>query len=396
MKIVDDIYEYNYSFPTGSGRYHSVGLHRVAQVRNGQPIANHNAVFLAHGSEGSFDIDFMNAVQPTQSLAVYLARNGVDVWGIDYGWALVPLSETDFSFMQNWGLQRDIDDLEAALLLARTIRAATGSDGGRFPLLGFSYSGWTGFALLNQEAKRSCQTRQVREFIPVDLPFLTNDSSLQSGACAGEAAYRQYWEQGYYDDDSGSAYQTIGTLAQTDPNGLSPVLPPYTNSQSSLVVGAAPWLYGGLIPASAHYVAGIFGPGGINSIPVGFQYVDVSDWNKALASLTPYQPMLEGAEINAVTCGDGNPAYSDSLSLVMVPVFYVGAAGGEGNLGLYTLTQLGSQDIQHYVVSFYPPDQVWLDYGHDDLMVADNAKDVVWSRILDWLKDHQDDSSCSE
>jgi hypothetical protein len=99
VKIVDDIYEYNYSFPTGSGRYHSVGLHRVAQVRNGQPIANHNAVFLAHGSEGSFATDFMNAMQPTQSLAVYLASNGIDVWGIDYGWALVPLSETDFTFM---------------------------------------------------------------------------------------------------------------------------------------------------------------------------------------------------------------------------------------------------------------------------------------------------------
>jgi hypothetical protein len=143
-------------------------------------------------------------------------------------------------------------------------------------------------------------------------------------------------------------------------------------------------------------VAGVFGPGGINSVPVGLQYTRVSTWNNGLASTTPYQPILEEADLDGVTCGDANPDYSDSLRLVKVPVFYVGAAGAEGNLGLYTLTQLGSQDIQHYVVNFYPPDQAELDYGHDDLMIADNAKDVVWSRILDWLKDHQDDSSCSE
>jgi hypothetical protein len=365
-------------------------------VQNGRPLVRHNAVFLAHGSEGSFDTDFMNSAEPSHSIAVYLASNGIDVWGIDYGWALVPLSETDFTFMQNWGLQRDVDDLEAAILLARIIRAATGSDGGRFPLLGFSSSGGTGFALLNQEAKRPCRTRQVRAFIPMDLAFLTNDPSFQSAVCASEAIFRGYWGQGFYDDDSGSYFEIIGNLAQTDPNGLSPVFPPYTNLQSSLVLGAAPWLLGLVIPPSAHYVSGVFGPGGINSIPVGLQYTRVSTWNKGLASTTPYQPILEEAELEGVTCGDANPNYSDSLRLVKAPVFYVGAAGAEGNLGLYTLTQLGSQDIQHYVVSFYPPDQAELDFGHFDLMSADNAQDVVWSRILQWLQDHTDDNSCSE
>jgi len=36
------------------------------------------------------------------------------------------------------------------------------------------------------------------------------------------------------------------------------------------------------------------------------------------------------------------------------------------------------------------------DYGHFDLMSADNAQDVVWSRILDWLNGHQEDNSCSQ
>jgi hypothetical protein len=395
LQVAGDVYEYNYLLPTGTGRYHSVGLHRVVQVRNGRPIPSHNAAFLAHGSAGSFD-GFMNADKPTQSLAVYLASNGVDVWGIDYGWALAPLSEADFTFMQNWGLQRDIDDLEAAIGFARVIRAATEGDGGRLALLGFSFSGGTGFALINQEAKRSCRARQVNAYIPIDFAFLTNDPSTQAASCGGESFLRQYVSQGNYYDDSGSYYEIIGNLAQTDPNGLSSVLPPYTNLQSSLVLGAAPWLFEELIPPYGHYVAGEFGPGGIDSIPIGLQYSSVSTWNKALASTTPYQPILEEAELAGITCGDANPSYSDSLSLVRIPVLYIGAAGGEGDLGLYTLTELGSRDIQHDIVSFYPSDEAWLDYGHFDLMSADNAKDVVWSRILHWLQDHEEDESCSE
>jgi hypothetical protein len=76
-------------------------------------------------------------------------------------------------------------------------------------------------------------------------------------------------------------------------------------------------------------------------------------------------------------------------------VFYVEAAGGAGSPGLYTLTQIGSRDVQSDIVSFYPPDQLALDYGHFDLLTAENAQTVVWSRILQWLADHQD-TDCTD
>jgi hypothetical protein len=172
QQIAGDVYEYNYILPTGTGPYHSVGVHRVVRVNDGKPVVSHNSVFLAHGYESDFNT-FMGGTHAPRSLPVYLANNGVDVWGIDYGWSLVPSTETNFTFMQNWGLQRDIDDLEAALLFARVMRSATGSDGGRMALLGWSGSVWTGFALLNEESHRSCGFRQVRAFVPVDQPFKT-------------------------------------------------------------------------------------------------------------------------------------------------------------------------------------------------------------------------------
>jgi|SRR5882762_3488203 len=43
---------------------------------------------------------------------------------------------------------------------------------------------------------------------------------------------------------------------------------------------------------------------------------------------------------------------------------------------------IATQALHLGLVSFYPPDEAALDYGHDDPLTADNAKDVVWSPIL--------------
>jgi hypothetical protein len=393
--ISSNIYLYNYVLPTGTAQYHQVGVHRVVQEQGGGPISSPTAVFLAHGDYGSFNSDFMAGSTSPQSMPIYLASHGIDVWGIDYGWTLVPLSETDFTFMKDWGLQRDIDDLEAALLFARTVRADTGSDGGRLTLLGFSLSGWTGYALLNEETQLTCPQRQVKSFIPLDALFNTNDRQSRSEACHGEAATLNAYRKGLYEDNTGALNEIGGSLALTDPNGTSPFFPPDTNLQALLIVGAAPWEITTVIPPYGHYVAGTFGPAGINGLPTGLQYTTPSRYASALASSPPYEPQLLEAETNAIVCGNAEPGFDDHLNLITVPVFHVGAGGGEGNLGLYTLTLLGSQDIQHDIVSFYPPDQYALDYGHFDLLAANNAQDVVWSRILQWLQNHPGDNSCS-
>jgi hypothetical protein len=393
-KLSDDIYEFNYLLTTSVGRYHQVGVHRVVRVEDGKPIVSHNAVFLAHGDASDFNTDFMSGTHSPMSLPVYLARMGIDVWGIDYGWALVPLAETDFTFMKTWGLQRDIDDLEKALAFARAVRSITGSGGGRFTLLGDSLSGWTGYALLNQESQKSCAVRQVKAWIPVETIFNTNDPIGIAGACEGEAALQQAVAQGIYNDSTGSADAIGGTLSLTDPNGTSPFFPPDTNLQAFLVVGAATWQVVPIFPPLGHYYAGTFGPSGINGIPTRFTFTSLLRAENTYIYSPSYEPIQLELESNAIQCGDGLPAYSSNLSKINVPVFYVGAAGGDGRYGLYTLTLLGSGDISHHIVSFYPPSQVALDYGHADIFDATNAKDVAWSKILAWLRDHEEDNSC--
>jgi hypothetical protein len=76
-------------------------------------------------------------------------------------------------------------------------------------------------------------------------------------------------------------------------------------------------------------------------------------------------------------------------------VFYVGAGGGFGSYGLYTLSLLGSTDVSNHIVSFYPPDQQAFDFGHVDLFYAEDAQNLLWTNILQWLEKHQHDNSCS-
>ena len=76
--------------------------------------------------------------------------------------------------------------------------------------------------------------------------------------------------------------------------------------------------------------------------------------------------------------------YDDRLA--EVPVLYVGAEGGLGRYGVYSTTLLGSTDVTTHVVSLSPEQS--LDFGHADLLWAENAPRVVWGPIYEWLRAH--------
>jgi hypothetical protein len=395
IHISGDVYEFIYRLTTGPGAYHQVGVHRVVRVENGKPIVSHNAAFLVHGDVSDFNSDFMSGTHSAYSLPAYLAGHDIDVWGVDRGWTLIPATLPDYSFVRDWGLQRDIDDLAKALHFARIVRSSTGGDGGRLTLLAHSSGGWVGYGLLDEESQKSCAQRNVKAYIPLDTLYKTNDPNAQSTACANEAFYNSELAQGFPAEGAGLTSQLLGTSAKTDPNGVSIILgPPYTNLQALLVVTAATYEVSSFLTPFFHSLAGTFGSAGIYGIPTGFAYTNLTRVENDLLAAPPVETTKVLADTMAVVCGDVSFPFDDHLKDITVPVLNVGAGGGFGNLGLYTLTLLGSEDVQHYIVSFYPPDEAVLDYGHDDPLIAGNAKDLVWSKILRWLRDHEGDNSC--
>src|SRR5688572_19315740 len=129
-QLAGNIIEYNFRIPVGTGQYDFIGIHRVVKERAPwRPVRTSRALMMAHGDIWGFRAAFLTP--PNRNLPVFLASNGIDVWGIDFGWSLAPSSTTDFSFMRNWGIERDARDLGVALAIARGIRFATNEGAGK-------------------------------------------------------------------------------------------------------------------------------------------------------------------------------------------------------------------------------------------------------------------------
>ena len=157
--IAGDIVHYSATIVVGPGKYDKIGIHRVVREKSPyHPIRAKKAFFLLHGDLKRFETMWIpGRFSPTLpddfGLAVYLARNGVDVWGMDQAWNFIPRSETDFSFFADWGIQREVDHLEIGLGVARAARLITGNGHDKMLLLGYSSGSATGYSLLNQESQ---------------------------------------------------------------------------------------------------------------------------------------------------------------------------------------------------------------------------------------------------
>ena len=145
--VVGDVFEYSFKLKVGEGAHDLIGLHRVVRERaSGVPFKDSRALFMVHGDLWGFDAAFMSstlsgAVARERSIGVYLAQQGVDVWGIDLRWTQVPADASDFNFMKDWNLSTHVSDVAAGISVARAVREAKGAGGGRVALLGWSRGG---------------------------------------------------------------------------------------------------------------------------------------------------------------------------------------------------------------------------------------------------------------
>jgi hypothetical protein len=381
--LAPGIAEYFFTVRVGSGPYDQIGVHRIVkEIAPNVPIHAARAVFMAPGDIWNFDVAFEGRAHP---IPVFLAENGIDVWGIDYRWTFVPASVTDLSFMRTWGIDQDARDLGVAIGAARVTRALTGSGAGKIFLLGWSRGGQIGYDYVNGETQIPAALRQVKAFIPVDIYLKTDVPDLQSKACARQQASEAAIAAGTYAATSGELIKALGDEAVADPNGASAIFPGLTNHQAGLLLGEETFAFlGGLEPVpSYHFTAGTFDA---NGLPTGLTYSNEADLFHFASGASPYQPNQELADADAFTCGQTHVPFADHLAQIKVPVLFIGSGGGFGPYGLYTLSLLGSTDVTTHITSLNP---VRInDFGHADLFLANSAQTLVWQAILDWVRGH--------
>lgn len=386
--LVGDIAHYWWEIPFGPGEHEKIRLHRVVkEQRPHRPVRTKKTLFCLHGTPGHFAAMFLvGSVVPASpedhSLAVFLAQQDVDVWGVDQAYTLLPAEITDFSFMDGWGLQFDADNLLSGMEIARFVRRFTGSGNNRLNLLGYSTGLMTGFVALNQETQLPPGRRQIAGYIPVDNFYKTLNSAWIESDCANAELLAGVLQAGVYQNDFGVLFQMLGFLAENDPDGDSLIIPGMTNLQAALISGAQTGAVFGF-PEDVHFFGGEYdGEGNL----VGLQYTPVEWYLQWLQEFNNYGSNFVEYDIATIHCDEVDVPYDDYLHLIRVPVFFVGAGGGWGDLMSHTASLLGSDDITLLNIQL-DPDPI-LDFGHVDLFTAEIAPTVFWQPVLEWINTH--------
>lgn len=388
-EVRGEVVHYQFDVPVGPGPFDVIRMHRVVkEVSPGRPAKKMEGILLLPGIPQMFEAIFLQARlsgHPVgqSSVALYLALNDIDVWGMDYGHSFVPYPSTEFGFFGNWGVERDAADVQTALSIARWLRVTSKQGNGPIHLLGFSYGGLLVYAAASADTQRPGNLRNIKGLIPVDgTPVKVPPGGTdQLNSCNTAKATLASLDAGVYHVDS-SASRLRGLAALNYPNDLSPIsgaasgtfpaFPAYTftNLQASQVNSVRNKTLGGTYTVSPPSVTLFFAE--------ALRIV-------RLQSVTPaYYPNRIGYEGAASRCdSDVFPvAFDDHAGEIEAPIFYI--ARQESNF--YSTTVTSSSDVSKLVVNQTLDPSL---YGHADFFLANNAATEIWQHILHWIETHR-------
>lgn len=385
-RIAGDVYHTSFLVPLGPGPNGAIRLHRIVRERApGLPRATRGGVLMQHGDFSSFGSNFAPiTLDPaaTPGLAVWLAEQGFDVWGVDRRWA-IPGPADDVSDFGGMSFQQEIDDTQAALAIARTLRVVTGSGGDRLFLIGFSRGGFLAYATAADDGARPAPLRNLRGLVPLDVWAEIPPDADDARAAFCEAAFfeRAALADGVVDSDN-FFFITLGQLALADPDGPSPFgFLGGSNLDALRTVAGQTYFF--FTPTPFYKLAaGTVEGGQVTHLGPSPEPV-IARW---FATASPHQSLREAADTDSMWCGDGSGPFAVDLSKVRVPLFYLGAGGGFGERGLYSTTRVASTDVTVRVIHTDP--DPFQDFGHGDLLFATSAPTLAWQPLAAWLAAH--------
>jgi len=373
--VVDDIYHYELVLPVGSDPNAAIRVHRIVrEVSPWVPRRTPHATMMLHGDFATFETNFAPTLgqpaSPAPGLAPYLAAHGVDVWGVDRRWTL-PAPEDDVSDFATMGVAQEVDDLRAALAVARAVRLAGGSGAGKLALVGFSHGGQLAYIYAASEAARPAPLRHVDAVVPLDFfgAYGPEHAAEQAEVCARSELGYQYVADGFIDSDN-SFQILVGELARTAPDDVSPIDPTLTNRGVMLQLVGETYRF---VPITPTYR--LLAPILDGETAIGLVETTEATSNAWLEGSPFHQAFLETVDFDAMLCGNNAPVDAP-LSRITVPLLYLGAELGVGALGLHSTTEVSSSDVTALVVP---------GFGHADLLFAAKAEALAWEPLTAWL-----------
>ena len=388
--VSGDIVHYTIDLDVGSTANAFLRIHRVVREKSfGIPRKTQGGVMLMHGDFANFVTSFVpglasDATDPDHGMAVYLASRGLDVWGFDRRWASAPLDGADVSDFATMGFVEEIGDIGKALGFARAVRVLGGAGASKLTLAGFSHGGQLAYEYANVESQRPAWQRHVENLVPIDIYARLSpaDEDIRQSICGRIAEEQGFFDDGYIDSDN-LFFRELGALANDAPLDPSPYFDDVDNVHGLLILVGQTYLFYAAQPN--YHLAGTFLSGGLPSAPRFTSQGLINDW---FANAPPHQSWLETVDGDRLWCGDAPLPIADHYADIEVPLFYLGAAGGYGDHGLYSTTLVGSSDVTTHVIRLLDPADEAEDFGHGDLLFADDAQALAWEPLADWILDH--------
>ncbi len=352
------IVHYGFDVRMGEGEFDNIRVHRVVHERRFLlPIRTKGHVFMVHGANQDFDGIFLTAgaetIDAKTSSPFYLASKNIDVWGIDMGWTKVPsVGISDFSFMKDWDVEKDVSHTMKALLIARVARLFTRQGASALNLLGFSYGVDIAYGAAGRETQQyNWMKRNIKGIIPVDSEFKSETTT-----CDDVDKFKSDLSNGQYYNPWLDTFPFMGDLALNSPDGHD-LHPDFTNSEFLEYIGTL-----------GFFAGDEYGK---------FLYTDPDRFFRLAMGLSLRMPTKIFLDMNSVNCETEDVSYDDYLAEISVPVLYISASNDKGS---YTNSLVASQDITSQIVE---------GYGHADLWMSYTADQDVWSDLRRWLVDHK-------
>jgi dienelactone hydrolase len=341
LKGAVGIYEWHFVAVRGSSPFDRIGLHRIA---SGPAAPAHPGVVMLYlpgtNMNGEVAID-----DQRNSMPLYLAAHGVDVWAIDYRTHFVPpdTPAEKLAVMAGWTNRVFESDVEAA---AAFVSAETHNE--KLFVAGFSRGASFAYLFAAADPQKVAGLVILDGFIP---------SSPAAAMPAGRVA-----------DDIGGRHLTydkrraLMEAVIRDPGGPAP-LPKYKTAAENLehVVHDADGVFGGH-GGLANPEGGFSDASVLARVLIGYDrwWPTVQDYDDAFDPSALAR--LKASKIPVI-------AFASTNISVQWPVMVTGSAAATGSTDVTVKRLVG--------------------WGHLDVICGTHAESEVYAPILAWLRRHQ-------
>ena len=368
--VSGNVAKYKIKVKVGSGEYDNVILTNYVQEESpwNTNISKNLVILPGQGLTEKFYSD----------MAIYYAQQGYSAYILDRRETNVPSTETDFSFMEDWTVDKYLKDTYEGIVASRVHTAfLVGEQPAKainLTAIGHSHGA---LLLTAYEASKydDLDRGSVDKVVPVDIIIKYNPEKLDFIQWQAQEfdVISKSINNGTYNDSSMGNMMGIASLAYTYPDNKSPFQSGLTNMQLFRLMASQTYRFSRHpYTPDYHYWSGAPDLSDLYYVDEN-KLLSVTLTGGAVPNTPKYMDQYMAGLMGNVE------GYEIDSSKIDSPLLYIGFGGGFGDYGSWWyVNKVGSTNNR--VTSM-----AWNDQGHGSIALDNNSADL-WALIDDWIE----------